>query len=79
MCFARLPAKRVRAGMSVRIKRLQTSPEVSHRLREIGFVEETVIRLVTCHANVICQICNARLAVSAQLAQVIWVEPILPV
>jgi hypothetical protein len=50
---------------------------VASRLREIGLGEEQIIRLVTSHANTICQVCNARMAISAQLAQAIWVEPIL--
>ena len=46
------------------------------RLREIGFCEDTVIRLLTSRANIICLVCSARLALSEQLAQSILVEPI---
>jgi Fe2+ transport system protein FeoA len=46
------------------------------RLREIGFCEEQVVRLLCQAATVICQVCNARLAISGQLAEAIIVEPI---
>ena len=38
--------------------------------------EEQTIRLVSCQANVICLVCNARLAISALLAKKILVEPV---
>ena len=67
---------RVKAGASVRIKQLCAAPAVQERLREIGLGEDQIIRLVTSQANFICQVCNARLAISAQLAQLILVEPL---
>ena len=70
------PLSRVKAGTAVRIKQLDAAPEVTHRLREIGFCEEQIVRLLTSRANIICQVCNARLAISASLAQIILVEPL---
>ena len=70
------PLNRVRAGTAVRIKQLCASPEVSQRLREIGFGEEQIIRLLASSTNVICLVCNARLAISAHLAEIILVEPL---
>jgi Fe2+ transport system protein FeoA len=72
------PLSSVRAGTSVRIKQLSAPPEVSHRLREMGFCEEQKIRLLAQQTNVICQVCNVRLGISAQLAAKILVEPIRP-
>ena len=71
------PLNRVKAGVAVRIKQLCAAPEISHRLREIGFCEEQIIKLLTSQANIICLVCNARLAISSQLAQTILVEPLL--
>ena len=71
------PLSRVQAGVAVRIKQLCAAPEVQNRLREIGFVEDQVIRLVTSRNNFICQVCNSRLAISEQLAKLILVEPVL--
>ena len=70
------PLSRVRAGVAVRIKQLCAGPEMQNRLREMGFCEEQVINLLTSQSNFICQVCNARLAISEQLAQLIMVEPV---
>ncbi len=70
------PLSRVIAGTAVRIKRLPASPEVSHRLREMGFCEEQQIKLLSDHPNLICLVCNARLGISAELADTILVEPL---
>jgi ferrous iron transport protein A len=64
------------AGTAVRIKRLSAPPEVSHRLRELGFCEEQRIKLLSRHSNFICLVCNARLGISEQLAENILVEPL---
>jgi Fe2+ transport system protein FeoA len=71
------PLSRVQAGVAVRIKQLCAAPEVQNRLREIGLGEDQIIRLVTSRNNFICQVCNARLAISEQLAKLILVEPLL--
>ena len=71
------PLNQVKAGTQVRIKQLSASPEVSTRLREMGFCEEQQIKLVSRHSSVICQVCNARLGISAELAGSILVEPLL--
>ena len=68
------PLNQVKAGTSVRIKQLSASPEVSHRLREMGFGEEQQVRVLSQQANVICQVCHARLGLSQQLAGAILVE-----
>ena len=70
------PLSRVKAGVAVRIRRLCAAPELQERLRDIGFCEDQVIRLITSQTRFICQVCNARLAISEQLAQLILVEPV---
>ena len=72
------PLSRVVAGTAVRIKQLSAPPEVSHRLREMGFCEEQRIKLLSRHSNLICLVCNARLGISEQLAENILVEPLPP-
>jgi Fe2+ transport system protein FeoA len=69
------PLNKIRAGMAARIKELSAPPEVSHRLRELGFCEDQQIRLLSCEDNIICQVCNVRLGISEQLAESILVEP----
>ncbi len=70
------PLNSVKAGTAVRIKQLSATPEVSHRLREMGFGEEQQIRVVSKQVNVICQVCHARLGLSHELAESILVEPL---
>jgi Fe2+ transport system protein FeoA len=62
--------------VAVRIKQLSAPPEVTHRLREMGFCEEQKIKLLSRQSNFICQVCNARLGISARLAEGILVEPL---
>jgi Fe2+ transport system protein FeoA len=75
-CSALCPLNLIRAGMAVRIKQLRAPDEMSARLREIGFCEEQIIKPIISQTNIICQVCNARLAISAQIAQMIFVEPV---
>jgi Fe2+ transport system protein FeoA len=72
------PLSRVKAGVAVRIKKLCAAPEVQTRLRELGFCEDHIIRLLTSQANFICQVCETRLAIGEQLAKTIMVEPLQP-
>lgn len=70
------PLNKVRAGTCVRIKHISATPDVSNRLRELGFCEEQKIRLLSQNQSVICQVCNARLGISPQVAESIMVEPL---
>ena len=63
--------------MAVRIKQLCAALEVASRLRGIGLGENQIIGLLIDRTSLIWQVCNARLAISAQLAQRIIVEPLL--
>ncbi len=70
------PLSRVQAGAVVCIKHLSTAPEVTDRLRELGFCEDQCIKLLTRQSNFICQVCNARLAISQKVADAIMVEAV---
>jgi ferrous iron transport protein A len=70
------PLSAVQPGSIVCIKQLFTSPEVTDRLRELGFCEERNIKLLTRDSNLICQVCNARLGISEKLADMIMVEAV---
>lgn len=70
------PLSRVVAGKTVRIKRLSASPEVNGRLRELGLCEEQTIKLLSRQSNLVCLVCNARLGISSELAEIILVEPL---
>ena len=70
------PLSRISTGVDVRIKQLSAPPEVTHRLREMGFCEEQKIKLLSRQSSLICQVCNARLGISKRLAEGILVEQI---
>ena len=70
------PLSRVKAGTTVCIKELAAAPDVRDRLRELGLGEQQRVKLLSSEANVICQVCNARLALSEKLAKAILVEPL---
>ena len=69
---------RVRAGTVVCIKQLAVPEEMTGRLREMGFCEEQQIKLLSREGNLICLVCNARLGISAELAESILVAPLQP-
>jgi Fe2+ transport system protein FeoA len=69
-----LPLSRARRGVSLRVKELSAPNEIRQRLREIGLCEDQVVRLIASHSNIICSVCNARLALSFRLADFIMVE-----
>lgn len=70
------PLSHVEAGMVVCIKQLTAQPAVVDRLRELGLGEEQRVRLISRHPSLICQVCNARVALSQDLANAILVEPL---
>jgi len=71
------PLTHVNTGVAVRIKQLTAPPDVTHRLRELGFCEEQKIRLLSRQTDLICQVCNTRLGISSRLAEKIIVEPLV--
>ena len=70
------PLSEVKAGTVVCVKELAGSPEIRDRLRELGFGEKQIVKLLSRQSNLICQVCNARLGISEELADTIMVEPL---
>lgn len=70
------PLSRVAAGGVFVVRRLDGTAETNQRLREMGFGEQQRVRVISLQSHVLCQVCNARLGVSARLADVILVEPL---
>ena len=66
----------VRPGSSVRVLRLDGQPEVCKRLREMGFVENNVVRCLQSGPSCVCLVQHSRIGLSAQLAGHIFVEPV---
>ena len=64
------------AGRFVRIQELQSEPDVCHRLREMGFCENAIVRLVVNgEGNLICEVWNTRIGLNHSIAQDIIVAP----
>lgn len=70
------PLSRVQAGAVVCIKKVAATPAVTARLREMGLCEEQQVKLLSRKSNLICQVCNARLGISEELAESILVEAV---
>lgn len=70
------PLNHVADGTMVCVRELTATPEVRDRLRELGLGEEQRVKLVSRQNSVICQVCNARVALSDALAKAILVEPL---
>jgi Fe2+ transport system protein FeoA len=69
-----LPLDRMATGRPARVRKLRAAADLSCRLREIGFCEGNIVRLVCRHPNLICQVCETRLALNSALAGMILVE-----
>jgi Fe2+ transport system protein FeoA len=62
-------------GSQVRIHHLSSRPEVSARLRAMGFCENAVIRCITKgYGNIICEVYDTRIGLNSSLAQGIHVS-----
>jgi high-affinity iron transporter len=74
------PLSRVPVGTTVCIKTLGASPEVREKLRALGLCEKQEVTLLSRDAVFVCEVCDARLDLNAELAEAILVEPLaLPV
>ncbi len=74
------PLSRVPVGATVCIKSFAASPEVRAQLRSLGICEEQEVKLLSRDANFVCEVCDAKLDLNAELAESIMVAPLaLPV
>lgn len=62
-------------GARVRIHRLTSRPEISTRLRELGFCENAIVRcLMRGYGNIICEVYDTRVGLNSSLASGIHVS-----
>jgi high-affinity iron transporter len=74
------PLSRVPVGATVCIKAFAASPELRSQLRALGICEEQEVKLLSRDASFICEVCDAKLDLNAELAEAILVAPLaLPV
>jgi ferrous iron transport protein A len=63
-------------GKFVRVRHLQSLPELCSRLRELGFCEDAVVRCVVNGSHqMICEVCNTRIGMHHAIARTILVSP----
>jgi Fe2+ transport system protein FeoA len=61
-------------GLNVRIRHLHTSPALTSRLREMGFLENVVVRcLLKRDHTIICEIYNSRIGLGRDVAAAIMI------
>ena len=63
-------------GKAVRVTRLDADSEAHQRLCEMGFCENASIRKIAHGAALICSVCGVRVAISARLAEKIFVREV---
>jgi Fe2+ transport system protein FeoA len=64
----------VPSGSRVRIRHLAARPDVSIRLRELGFCENALVRCVRRgYGNIICEVYDTRVGLDSTLASGIFV------
>jgi high-affinity iron transporter len=70
------PLSRVPVGATVCVKAFAASPEVREQLRALGFCEKQEVKLLSRGGNFVCEVCDAKLDLNAELAEAILVEPL---
>ena len=63
-------------GSRGRIRALEGDSRFCARLREMGFGESVIIERLWGTGTLVCQLCGARIALSALAAQAILVDPL---
>lgn len=66
----------LRAGKCARIRRLNGAAEACNRLREMGFAENSVVRLLRSGSPILCQVQHSRIGISPELALQVQVDPL---
>ncbi|MFT3829662.1 MAG: FeoA family protein [Opitutaceae bacterium] len=75
-CPQTLPLCLLAPGVQAEIFRLGGKETINHRLRELGFCEAARVRKISGRSTVMCEVCGTKLAISAELAQLIHVQPL---
>ena len=75
--YASMTLSDVPAGMRVRIHHLSSRPDISRRLRELGFCENAIVRcILKGYGNIICEVYDTRVGLNTNLARGIHVAHI---
>ena len=69
------PLSRVPVGATVCVQSFAASPEIRAQLRALGLCEKQEVKLLSREGNFLCEVCDAKLDLNAELAEAILVEP----
>jgi len=75
-CPSTLPLCLLAPGVQAEVFRLGGKEAVNHRLREMGFCEAATVKKISGKTTVMCEVCGTKLALSAELARLIHVQPV---
>jgi ferrous iron transport protein A len=75
-CPPTLPLCLLAPGVQAEVFKLGGKEAVNHRLRELGFCEAAKVKKLSGKTTVMCEVCGTKLALSADLARLIHVQPI---
>lgn len=70
-----LPLPQISKGQKVRVQKLEGHESVCNRLREMGFCEESEVRILNNSGAMLCQVCGSKVCLSRKIADSILVEP----
>jgi Fe2+ transport system protein FeoA len=63
-------------GICARITHITAAPEICRRLQEMGICHSNVIRKISDHGAVVCEVGQSRLVLSSSLVKNIFVEEV---
>ncbi len=73
-----LPLPKAGKGQRVRVQKLEGHESVCNRLREMGFCEESEVKILNNSGALLCQVCGSKVCLSHQIADSILVAPTAP-
>lgn len=73
---AKLPLNKIGCGICARITHITAAPEICGRLQEMGICHSNIIRKISDHGSIVCEVGKSRLILSSELVQNIFVEEV---
>ena len=70
-----LPLPQIGKGQKVRVQKLEGHESVCNRLREMGFCEDSEVRILNNSSAMLCLVCGSKVCLSRRIADSILVEP----
>lgn len=75
-CGPKLPLNKIGCGICARVSHISGTPEICRRLQEMGICQSNIIRKISDHGSIVCEVGKSRLILSSELVQNIFVEEV---